>query len=120
MKWLLIGLAFCSCAYTGLGCLAQGFASQPISGSLPLTMVALRAFTLCSLLCCFLALFRIVPAVVIIWISAITYLAISWRFNASWVFRDDVLRFTLWTPAFLSIAAVFAHRAGSPGLNSKK
>lgn len=109
MRWLLIGLAFCGSAYTGLGCLAQGFASPPMSGPLDPTLVALRVFTLLSFLCCFGALFRIIPAVVVIWIAAVAYLAISWKFNAPWVFRDDILRFTLWTPFFLSIAA-FTHR----------
>jgi hypothetical protein len=36
-------------------------------------------------------------------------LVISWKFNATWVFHDDLVRFTLWTPLFLTIAA-FWHK----------
>jgi hypothetical protein len=62
------------------------------------------------LFCCFLALFRIGPAVTLAWIVAISYLVFSWRANPSWRFHEDILRFALGPPLFLSIAALFDKR----------
>jgi hypothetical protein len=105
MRGLFIGLAFCSCAYTWLGCLAQWFAGPEISGGLPPEILAFRILAFVATLCCICSLFEALPAAVAAWISALIYLGISWKFNAGWVFHAD-LWFTLWTPIFLSIAAL--------------
>ena len=106
MKVLFIGLAFCSCAYTWLGCLAQWFAGPEMSGPLPPQIIAFRALAAVCSLCCFGAIFRVLPAAIVSWIAALIYLGISWKLNATWVFHDDLVRFTLWTPFLLTTAAI--------------
>jgi hypothetical protein len=110
MKTVLIVLAFCSSAYTCLGCFGQWMSTPDISGSFPIEVIAFRAFAVCSILCCIGAYFRPLTSVVAVWLAVLVYLAISWRFNAVWVFRGDLVRFTLWTPLFLSVAALVSRR----------
>jgi len=118
MKIVLIVLAFCSSAYTCLGCFGQWMSTPDISGSFPIEVIAFRAFALCSILCCIGALFRPSTSAVAAWLAALVYLLISWRLNASWVFRGDLIRFTLWTPLFLSVAALISRRWSSQLRNS--
>jgi hypothetical protein len=118
MRRLFIGLAFCSCAYTALACYMQGMAGQETNGALPLFMVSFRLFAVSSFFCCLWGAFRIVPATIAIWIVTLIYLLTSWRLNAAWVFHEDLTRFTLWAPIFLTIAALVPKRTMARDLPS--
>jgi hypothetical protein len=104
MKVAFIVLGFCSCAYIALGFLGK-WMSAPSTDELPMALTAFGAFAICCSLCCFLAIFRAIPAAAFSWISAIAYCSISWKFNPPWIFRADVFAYSVWPPVFLTIAA---------------
>jgi hypothetical protein len=112
-KFVFIGLGFCACAYLAVGCLVQTMAGP--EGPLPLTFIVFRTFAALCTFCCVFSLFRIAPAVIVAWIVAISYVVFSWRYNAPWVFHDDVSHFAFWTPLFLSIAAIPVGTKATPG-----
>ena len=101
MKTLMILLAFCSCGYIWLGCIGEAMSYAPPSGWTPL-----RVFTICVTVCCICAIFRIVPAVIAIWVTVLIYLVASWKLYAPWAFRECVERFVIWAPLFLTIAVL--------------
>lgn len=103
MKYFLIAIAFCSSGYTALGCVAQ-WMSAPANGKLYWATIGFRGFAAISLVCCVFALFRPVPAAILSWVAALAYGVMSWHSNAPWVFHEQVWRFLLWTPIFLSLA----------------
>jgi hypothetical protein len=105
MKILFLGLAFCSCAYLGLGCLAQAM-SGPAGSPLPATFILFRTFTACCTVLCFISVWRVVPAAGLVWVAAIAFDLLSWKWNAHWVFLDDLYRFSPWPPLFLTGAAL--------------
>ncbi len=97
-------LAFCSCAYVWLGVVGQ-YLGMAQSESLPSAVIAFRVFACLLTVCCVFALASGFWAAIISWAGALGYLSISWKVNVDWVFRDDVIRFTLWVPLFLTVAA---------------
>jgi hypothetical protein len=99
MRVAFIVLAICSLLYVGLGCLAINF----VAGWIPQTFIAL-AVALCFLASSLLALRNINAALILSWAVSIAYILLSWRLDAHWVFHQNVERFALWTPIFLSIA----------------
>lgn len=111
MRILMFVLAFCSCAYTWLGCLAQWFAGPEISGSLPFDYIAFRTFAALITVFCMLALWKLTPAVIAIWLVALSYCLICWKIDADWVFRQTALYYIFWAPAFLTIAGVLERRS---------
>ena len=104
MKRIAIGLAFCSCLFLGLSYFIGFGKSVNPSGPLPLHI---RAFVAFGIVCCIatvLALFRTVPAALLIWIAAIAFCLYDLRHSPSWMVQDDIFRFALWPVLFLTIA----------------
>jgi hypothetical protein len=100
MKIVFIALALCSSIYVALGVLALDF----LVGWTAQTYVSL-GLTVLFLASCLIATKRSIPAAIIGWTGAALYILFSWRTDASWVFHDNLERFALWTPAFLTLAA---------------
>jgi hypothetical protein len=111
MKYVFIGLAFCSGAYIVLACFKQGMAG-PQSVSVPLSFIMFRAFAVGCIVCCVIALSRITPAVIAIWIAAIAFDIISWRINPTWIFHGNVF-YSIWPTLFLTAALLAGKWRGS-------
>lgn len=101
MRVAFIVLAFCSSLYVGIGCLAIDF----LIGWTPQTYIAL-AVSVCFIASSLLAIRNVNAALVLSWGVSIVYIFLSWRMDAPWVFRQNIERFALWTPIFLSIAGL--------------
>jgi hypothetical protein len=56
-------------------------------------------------ICCLISLVSLFWAAIVSWLGAVAYLTISWNVNVGWVFRDDLIRFSLWVPLLLTVAA---------------
>ena len=106
MRILMVFLAFLACAYIWLGCIGEAMSYVPPWGWTPLRFLAI-----CMSICCFWAIFRIIPAAIASWIVVLIFLAFSWRLYAGWVIRDCAERFVFWAPAFLTIAGVLERRS---------
>jgi hypothetical protein len=104
MKWISIGLAFCSCLYLGLAYYVVVGMSVPAGAPIPANMVAFGAFGVACGLCSLLALYRVVPAALLIWIVAIAYCVFDVRHSPAWMVEDHVFRFALWPVLFLTLA----------------
>jgi hypothetical protein len=104
MKRISIGLAFCACLFIGMGYYVGFGMSAPASGPLPANMVAFAAFGIACGLCTLLAVFRAVPAALMIWIAAIVYCIVDFRQSPSWMVEDHIFRFALWPVLFLTLA----------------
>ena len=104
MKWISIGLAFCSCLYIGLGYYVGFGMSAPAAGRLPANRLAFGAFGVACGFCSLLALYRVVPAALLIWIAAIAYGIFDLRHSPSWMVQDHVFRFAVWPVLFLTLA----------------
>jgi hypothetical protein len=100
MKIVFITLALCGSIYVGIGVLALDF----LVGWTAQTYVAL-GLTVVFLASCLVATKRGLLAVIIAWTGTVLYILFSWRTDASWVFHDNLERFALWAPTFLTIAA---------------
>jgi hypothetical protein len=104
MKRISIGLAFCSCLYIGLAYYVGFGMSAPAAGPIPANMLAFGAFGIACGLCSLLALYRVVPAALLIWIAAIVYCIFDVRHSPAWMVEDHVFRFALWPVLFLTLA----------------
>jgi hypothetical protein len=104
MKRISIGLAFCSCLFIGLTYYVGFGMSAPAGGPIPATTLAFGAFGIACGLCTFLALYRTVPAALLIWLSAIVYCIFDLRYSPWWMFEGHVFRFAIWPVLFLTLA----------------
>ena len=104
MKRISIGLALCSCLYIGMAYYVGFEMSAPGAGPLPASMLAFGIFGIACGLCSLLALFRVVPAALLIWISAIVYCIFDMRHSPSWMVQGHVFRFAVWPVLFLTLA----------------
>jgi hypothetical protein len=108
MRILFIVLAFCSTGYAALG----WFAVEFVGGT---KFQASMAFglTVWFVAACLIAIRWKTSAAALAWIGAVIYSVLSWRTDASWVFRDNLERFAFWTPLFLTLATFSRSRIGS-------
>ena len=104
MKRISIGLALCSCLYIGMAYYVGVGMSAPGPGPLPANMLAFGAFGIACGLCSLLALYRVVPAALLVWIAAIAYCIFDARHSPAWMVQDHVFRFAVWPVLFLTLA----------------
>jgi hypothetical protein len=114
MKKVSIILAICAAMYNVLGAFVQWMAGPavPMGEAVPVEFVASRVFAAICIICSLGALADVLVSSIAMWITAVIYLLISWRFNATWVFHEELKWHIFWVPAFLSVAA-FAHWRGT-------
>ena len=114
MKKASIFLAICAAIYNALGAFVQWMAgpATPMGGSVPVEVLAFRVFATICVICSLGALADVLMSSIAMWTAALVYLLVSWRFNAAWVFHDQLARNIFWVPLFLGIAA-FVHRRGA-------
>lgn len=77
MKFMFIGLSFFFCFVLLVGCVAETMAAP--NGPLPLMMVLDRILTGICIFCCFLALLKIWPAVILAWVVIVLRLLFNWE-----------------------------------------
>ncbi len=126
MKKVSIILAICAAMYNVLGAFVQWMAGPaiPMGEAVPVEFIAFRVFAAICIICCFGALSNVLVSSIAMWITAFIYLLVSWRFNAAWVFHEELKCQIFWVPFFLSVAAYAhwrgtIHKRGRPDLDSE-
>jgi hypothetical protein len=104
MKRISIGLAFCSCLYIGLVYYVGIVMSAPAAGPIPPATLAFGAFGIACGLCVLLAIYRAIPAALLIWVAAIVYCLYDLRHSPWWMFEGHIFRFAVWPVLFLTLA----------------
>jgi hypothetical protein len=100
LRYLCVAAAFFFTLIVAAGCVAEVMGSP--TESLPFMMIADRVLAAGCLVACGLALFRITPALILIWVLVITHGVLCAKYDPPGQLVHGVLRFAVAAAIFLT------------------
>jgi len=106
---VLKSLAFCTCGYVWLGVMFGYYMGTAQAEGIPFSLIAHGAYACLLTICCLLSLFSNFWPAIVSWLGVLAYFTISWKVDAIWVFRAQLIP-CLCTPVLLALVAHVARR----------